>query len=366
MPKRKPGLVERGLARRYKGKLRLTPEGRRRLGELRQTYDHISEATIGKFLQSLHGKTMRGVRRLPEVMTRNIAVSGGRLSLARVETRSGHKAVVIKGILLPHTVPRRQYFFMRAVERAFSRAIENGTIKPRYYSFRPVRYLAASGRFILSRYYPRPSLADIIYELDRAKLLEIMQRKRPRGLKSIREDLKNRNVFKKLEAIIDLGRIASDEAKITLKKMLESSNSPLVRGFACYALALTGDLKMRAVLNNVRLTDESGFVRWRAAVAMYLLKQVRRGVTEPENLIPKNLIPAIFLTSNPGITYSKLRQMFDEVKAHFAIVEPIARQSVKRYRGYRKFHIDIENPGNILVFGFDGKERFTIGLIDQG
>ncbi|MCD6478368.1 MAG: HEAT repeat domain-containing protein [Candidatus Diapherotrites archaeon] len=365
MPKRKPGLVERGLARRYKGKLRLTPEGRRRLGELRQTYDHIPEATIGRFLQSLHGKTMRSVRRLPEVMTRNIAISGGRLSLARVETRSGRRAVVIKGILLPHTVPRRQYFFMRAVERAFLRAIQNRTLKPRYYSFRPVRYLAASGRFILSRYYPRPSLADIIYELDRTKLLEVMRRKR-QSMKSIGENLRNRNVFKRIEAIVDLGRIANEEAKTTLKKILETSSSPLVRGFACYALALTGDLKMRKILNNVRLTDESGFVRWRAAVAMYMLRQVRRGAKDPSVLIPKNIIPSIFLANNPGITYSKLRQMFDEVKAHFAVVEPIARQSVKRYRGYKKFHIDMENPGNILVFGFDGKERFTIGLIDQG
>ncbi len=356
-----PHLVKTGMARKKRGGLVLTREGRRKLSSARAEYDRVPKNALDRLMVSLDRKVQE-LRRLPGVMSGKIAVSGKRLSITRVGKDSG-KTMVVKGAFFPHTITKRQYLFMQALESNFNKFISSRLLKPRYYSFRPVKYLAANGKFLVSRYYHRPSIGDIVFELDRRLMLRYFDNAfREREINGSREA----GGEKRVQTIMGLGQELGEKSIPALERILRSAESAADRGFACYALALTGKPEVRSALDKARLTDKSAFVRWRAAVAMDILKKTQRGITDKNKLFPKKQVPSIFLTNNPGITYSKIERMFGELESDLRMIEPIARRQVRREHGYKQFHVDEKNIGNVLVFGFNGKDRFKVGLIDQG
>jgi len=358
---KQPHLVKTGTAMEKKGRLVLTRKGRRELSRVQAEYDRVPKSALDRLMGSLNGKVQE-LRRLPGIMSGRIAISGERLSITRLEKNNG-KTMVVKGAFFPHTVTKRQYQFMQALERTFNKFISSKSLKPRYYSFRPVKYLAADGKFLVSRYYHRPSVGDIVFELDRKHLLRYLNN--ASAEKEINSGQKSRSE-KRIYAILELGQKPGEESISRLERILKYGDSVIDRGFACYALGLTGNPRVRSMLNKARVSDKNAFVRWRAAVAMDFLKKTQRGITDKNKLFPRKQVPSIFLTNNPGINYQKIEQMFNELKNDVKTIEPAVRERVKKEYSYKQFHVDEKNIGNVLVFGFNGKDRFTVGLIDQG
>lgn len=355
----KPELVKKGLARMEKGKLKLSLKGKKRLALMEKKYDRVSRKKLDTLLKALKETGKVPQEKLPGIISERISVSGKRLSLARLKD-GNVRLVVVKGAFFPHTVTRRQYFFTTTLQREFTNAINRKVIKPTYYEIRPVKYLAASGKFIVSRYYSRPSAGDVIYEFDRKKILNALTQKR--SLNELKKELLGKEF--KPSTVLDLAKIKSSEATSMLKNMLSHKN-PEVRGFACYGLALSGLKEAAGFLNKARVSDPNAFVRWRAAVSIYLLEQVEKGKSV-QNALFRSPAASLFISNNPNITSSKIQRMFNEFRGHFNLLEPIARKKVRENHGYKTFHADADNISNILLFGFDGKEKFRIGIIDQG